>query len=101
MKRPKVKISYPGVYLEEIPAKVRNIPGVSTSTSGYSASAKKRLPQSLIASGYKIVEAKIESGGLALLLAKGKDHILVRMSDVREGGGVEGRLIVTFVAKVP
>jgi len=98
VKRPQANVSYPGVYLEELPSGVKTIPGVGKSAR---AGSRKLRPQALIAGGYKIVEAKIEPGGLALLLAKGKDHILVRMTDVREASGVEGRMVVTFVAKVP
>ena len=93
----KPTINYPGVYVEERRTTVKVIPGVSTATPG----ASKTFPSALLASGYKIIEASIESGGLALLLGKGNDLVLVRMSEYREGGSVEGQLVVTFVGKVP
>jgi hypothetical protein len=95
---PNAEFRHPGVYLEETPANVKVIPGVETSTG---AVAQKWHPSTLVGRGYTIIETKIESGGLALLLAKGEDRVLVRMSDVRDGSGVEGQLVVTFAAKVP
>ena len=93
----KPTVSYPGVYVEEIRTTVKVIPGVSTSTTG----ASKTFPSALLANGYKIIETNIEPGGLALLLGKGNDLVLVRMSEYREGGSVEGQLVVTFFGKVP
>ena len=92
------KISYPGVYVEETHTSVKVIPGVRTK----SKVATKMLPSKLIAAGYKIVQSQIEPNGLSLLLAKGVEHRLVRMSDYRDGSGsVNGRLVVTFAAMVP
>jgi hypothetical protein len=90
-------IKYPGVYVEEVRTTVKVIPGVSTTTRG----ASKTLPRALLASGYKIMETKIESGGLALLLGKDNDLVLIRLAEYREGSSVEGQLVVTFVGKVP
>jgi hypothetical protein len=92
------KITYPGVYVEEIPTGVKVIPGVKTTADKVD---QKWLPSALVKNGYKIIETKIEAGGLALLLAKGKDHVLVRMTDYRDGSSVEGRMVVTFAAKLP
>jgi hypothetical protein len=47
------------------------------------------------------METKIESGGLALLLGKDNDLVLIRLAEYREGSSVEGQLVVTFVGKVP
>ena len=93
----KPTIQYLGVYVEETRTTVKVIPGVSTTLP----SESEHFPSALLASGYKIIETDIESGGLALLLQKGSDLVLVRMSEYREGGSVEGRLLVTFVGKVP
>jgi hypothetical protein len=92
-----VKASYPGVYIEEIHSSVKVIPGVGSKR----AAQTKMLPSKLIAGGYKIVQSHIESGGLSLLLGKGSEHVLVRMSQYHEGSSVDGHLIVTFAAKVP
>ena len=89
--------SYPGVFIEETRTTVKVIPGVRTTSPVES----QQVPSALLASGYKIIETSIESGGLALLLQKGTDLVLVRMSDYREGSSVEGQLVVTFVGKVP
>ena len=90
--------SYPGVFIEETRTSVKVIPGVKTDTT---AIASKSLPSALLASGYKIIDTNMESGGLVLLLGKGDDLVLVRMSEYREGSSVEGQLVVTFVGKVP
>jgi hypothetical protein len=95
MKKPTV--TYPGVFIEERHTSVKVIPGVSTSV----ASATHMNPSALIASGYKIVATQIETGGMSLLLGKGAEHVLVRMAEYREGGSVDGHLVVTFAAKVP
>ncbi len=92
-----VQVSYPGVYLEETRTSVKVIPGVSTKSRAQS----KMRPSKLIAAGYKIVQSHIEPGGLSLLLGKGSEHVLIRMADYREGGNVDGHLVVTFAAKVP
>jgi hypothetical protein len=90
-------VSYPGVYVEETRTSIKVIPGVGKNTA-----QPKVLPSKLLASGYKIVQSKIESGGLSLLLGKGKEHVLIRMSEYREGSDpVNGKLVITFVAKVP
>ncbi len=89
---------YPGVYVEETRTSVKVIPGVKT---GADKVDQKWHPSALVKNGYKIIETKIESGGLALLLAKGKDYVLVRMTDYRDGNSVEGRMVVTFAAKLP
>jgi hypothetical protein len=89
--------SYPGVYVEETRTSVKVIPGVGRKA----AVRKKMLPSKLIAAGYKIVQSHIEPGGLSLLLGKGAEHVLIRMSDYRDGSSVEGLLVVTFAAKVP
>ena len=89
--------SYPGVFIEETRTTVKVIPGVSTTPPIES----NHVPSALLASGYKIIETSIESGGLALLLQKGTDLVLVRMSEYREGSSIEGQLVVTFVGKVP
>jgi len=91
-------ISYPGVYVEEIKTTVKVIAGVATTTDG---AASKTKPSALIAAGYKVVETKIEPSGLSMLFGKGKDHILVRMTDYREGSSTEGRMVVTFAGKLP
>jgi hypothetical protein len=98
MTDPKVTHSAPGVYIEETRTSVKVIPGVATSTGSHQS---KTSPSALIAAGYKIIATSIESGGLALLLEKGADHVLVRMTDYRDGTSVEGHLLVTFVGKVP
>jgi hypothetical protein len=89
-------VGYPGIYVEETRSSVKVIPGVTRK----SRAQTKMLPSKLIAGGYKIVQSHIESGGLSLLLGKGSEHVLVRMSEYHEGSG-EGHLIVTFAAKVP
>jgi hypothetical protein len=89
---------YPGVYVEETRTSVKVIPGVKTTAGN---DDQKWHPSALIKNGYKIIETKIEAGGLALLFAKGKDHVLVRMTDYRDGSGVEGHMVVTFAAKLP
>jgi hypothetical protein len=92
------KITYPGVYVEETRTSIKVIPGVSTRNKA----AIKVSPSKLMAAGYKIVQSQIEPGGLSLLLAKGAEHRLVRMSDYRDGTNpVNGKLVVTFVATVP
>ena len=91
----KATIRYPGVYIEETRSSVKVIPGVGGSTGS------KTSPGKLLASGYKVVEADIGSGGVALLLGKGSDLVLVRMSEYREGSSVEGQLVVTFVRRIP
>jgi hypothetical protein len=93
----KPTVSYPGVYVEETRTTVKVIPGVGITPPGES----KHFPSALLANGYKIIQIDIGSGGLALLLQKGSDLVLVRMSEYREGGSVEGQLLVTFVGKVP
>jgi hypothetical protein len=91
-------VSYPGVYVEETRTSVKVIPGVGTK----SKAQPKVSPSKLLASGYKIVQSQIESGGLSLLLGKGAEHVLIRMSEYREGSDpVHGRLVITFVGKVP
>ena len=90
-------VSYPGVYLEETRTSVKVIPGVGTKTR---AGVRTR-PSALLAKGYKIVEANIQSGGLDLLLGKDSNLVLFRMAEYREGSSAEGGLVVTFTAKVP
>ena len=94
---PKPTVSYPGVYVEETRTTVKVIPGVDTKTP---ASSHMR-PSALLAKGYKVVEASLQSGGLDLLLGKGGELVLFRMAEYREGSSTEGRLVVTFAAKVP
>ena len=96
-----VQPSYPGVYLEETRSTVKVIPGVKSKIPQSATLKKKLLPSALLAQGYKIVKSQIEPGGLALLLAKGTKHLLVRMTDVRSANSVQGHLVVTFVAPVP
>ena len=67
----KATTSYPGVFIEETRTTVKVIPGVSTTPPAESQYA----PSALLASGYKIIETSIESGGLALLLEKGTDLV--------------------------
>jgi hypothetical protein len=93
-------VSYPGVYVEETRTTVKVIPGMSTG-NGASKVASKVTPSSLLAAGYKIVETKIETGGLAMLFGKGNEHVLIRMSDYRDGNSTEGHVVVTFTAKLP
>ena len=69
--------TYPGVFIEETRTTVKVIPGVSTTPPVES----QQVPSALLASGYKIIETSIESGGMALLLQKGTDLVLVRMSE--------------------
>jgi hypothetical protein len=97
MTEPEAK--YPGVFIEETHTTVKVIPGVSTSPSGIVST--KMTPKKLLAAGYKIIDTSIQSGGLALLLGKGADLVLVRMTEYRDGSSVEGQLVVTFAAKVP
>jgi hypothetical protein len=101
----KITINYPGVYIEETRINVKVISGVTTSEpipSGVIVSRPAPTPSELIADGYEVVETSFQPGGLALLLGKGRDLVLFRMVDVREGGGgVEGHLAVIFSAKVP
>ena len=89
------EVTYPGVYVEEVRTTVKVISGATTAT------ASKTKPSALIAAGYKVVETKIEPSGLAMLFGKGKDHVLVRMTDYRDGNSTEGRMVVTFAAKLP
>ena len=93
----KPTISYPGVYIEETRTSVKVIPGVNTDNSA----ASKVTPNSLLRAGYKIVETQIEPGGLSMLFGKGKEHVLVRMSDYRDGSSAHGQMVVTFAAKLP
>jgi hypothetical protein len=90
-------ISYPGVYVEEIRTSVKVIPGVAVP----GAAASQVTPSGLLGAGYKLLETQIESSGLAMLFGKDNEHILVRMTDYREGSGIDGRMVVTFVGKVP
>ena len=97
-------VTYPGVFIEETHSSVKVIPGVPVSTSKLNPkklAATKLTPKKLLAAGYKIIETSIQSTGLALLLGKGSDLVLVRMTDYRDGSSVEGQLVVTFAAKVP
>ena len=89
------EVSYPGVYVEEVRTTVKVILGATTTT------ASKTKPSALIAAGYKVVETKIEPSGLSMLFGKGKEHVLVRMTDYRDGNSTEGRMVVTFAAKLP
>ena len=89
-----VTTSHPGVYVEEIKTTVKVIAGVSTTTS-------QVTPSGLLSAGYKIVETRIDPGGLAILFGKESDHILVRMVDYREGNSTDGQMAVTFVGKLP
>src|SRR5437870_13304321 len=75
---PMTEVSYPGVYIEETKTKIKVISGVATGV------ASKVTPSGLLGAGYKIVETQIEPGGLSMLLVKGTEHILIRMSDYRE-----------------
>ena len=95
-----VPTTYPGVFIEETRTNVKVIAGAVTKLRK-DAMQKKMLPSGLIAQGYKIIQSQIEPGGLALLLEKGTKHLLVRMTDVRNGNSVQGQLVVTFVAPVP
>ena len=97
MSQKPVQRSYPGVFVEEVRTSVKVIPGVETSTSAVSSQGAF---SDLLRRGFKIVHTQIESGGMALLLAKGKEHVLVRMSDYRDGSSVEGHMIVTFIGKL-
>jgi phage tail sheath protein FI len=96
-----VPLSYPGVYIEEIRSTVKVIRGVETSVGSITGVVSKVTPSSLLAAGYQIVETKIEQGGLAILFGKANEHVLVRMSDYREGNSIEGHMVVTFVGKLP
>ena len=95
--RAKPTVTYPGVYIEETRTTVKVIPGVDTKTLVSSG----MRPSALLAKGYKVVEANLQSGGLDLLLGKDTDLILFRMAEYREGSSTEGRLVVTFAGKVP
>jgi hypothetical protein len=88
--------TYPGVYIEEIKTTVKVIPGATSGTV-----ASTITPSHLLGAGYKIVETQIEPGGLAMLFGKGAEHVLVRMTDYREGNSTEGHMVVTFVGKLP
>jgi hypothetical protein len=74
---------------------------VTTTVGSITGVASKVTPSSLLGSGYKIVETQIEPGGLSMLLGKGNEHVLIRMSDYREGNSTEGHMVVTFVGKLP
>jgi hypothetical protein len=87
--------SYRGVYIEETSTKIRVISGVTTGV------ASKITPSGLLDGGYKVVQTQIEPGGLAMLFGKGNEHVLIRMSDYREGNSTEGHMVVTFVGKLP
>lgn len=91
------EVSYPGVYIEETRTSVKVIPGVATQGVAQS----KMSPSTLLAGGYKIVQSHIEPGGLSILFAKGNDHVLVRMVDVREGNSTDGKMVVVFAGKLP
>ena len=91
------QVSYPGVYIEEVRTSVKLIPGIGNRT-GVAATTK---PSGLLAAGYKIIQTQIEPGGLAILFGRGNEHVLVRMSDYREGNSTEGQMLVTFAAKLP
>src|SRR5262245_7248490 len=97
MSKKPVEHSYPGVFVEEIRTSVKVIPGVDTSTG--TVSNKKSL-RALLNRGYRIVHTHIEAGGMALLIAKGREHLLVRMSDYRDGSSIDGHMIVTFIGKL-
>jgi hypothetical protein len=92
----KPTIRYPGVYVEETRTTVKVISGVATD-----ADASKITPSGLLGAGYKIVQSQIEPSGLAILFGKGAEHILVRMSDYRDGGSADGHMVVTFTGKLP
>jgi hypothetical protein len=92
----KPTIRYPGVYVEETRTTVKVIPGVAID-----ADASQITPSRLLGAGYKIVQSRIEPAGLAILFGKGAEHILVRMSDYRDGSTTDGHMVVTFTGKLP
>ena len=93
------EIIHPGVYIEETRSSVKVIHGVDTTTRG--AVQSTVTPSGLLGAGYKVVETRIETNGLSMLFGKGNEQILVRMTDYREGGGIDGHMVVTFVGKLP
>jgi hypothetical protein len=90
--------TYPGVYIEEVKTTVKVIQGVSTPVTH---TVEHTKPSVLIADGYKVLETRIEPGGLSMLFGKGSEYILVRMIDYREGSSTDGHMVVTFAGKLP
>ena len=93
MSKKKKKVTFSGVRLQQ--GRVQLDADFTESDA-----VSSRKPSTLAAQGYRIVEASIEPGGLALLMGKGSDLVLIRMQQLREGGGTDS-LVVNFAAKVP